>query len=366
MFCTDCGTKNADGAKFCTGCGAPLMPSTGVNNGQRRVPAPQSPRRVQEAPVVEERPPIQSDSSTAEQPRPKRKKSTARVVIPVLAAVIIVAAMAVAAIFTNGFGLLGVPVRATVNDYSWEELSKISAQISACGSQEEALEVAKSYNLTNPDGTLDGTQVKQLELTDGTTTEVQILGFYHDDKSDGSGKAGISFVFSGGVALRGMNSTATTAGGWEQSEARTWLNSDFLEALPADLRGFVVPVDKMTNNAGATADPAAVTATSDSLWLLSHDEIVGLTDGSNPGYAAALDAEGTQYQLFTNCGVSWSVSGTVLVKSLETAPGGQQMSWWQRSPAPDTNQFIFKSETGAILVGASPETQLMMVPGFSI
>ncbi len=366
MFCTNCGAKNADGAKFCTGCGAPLMPSTDVNNNQQQASVPQPARRVQEAPTVGEQPPIQSDSSVTEQPQPKRKKSKARVVIPALAAVIIIAAVAVAAVFTNGFGLLGVPVRATVNDYSWEELSKISAQISACESQEEALEIAKSYNLTNPDGTLDGTQVKQVELTDGTTTEVQILGFYHDDKSDGSGKAGISFIFSDGVALRGMNSTATTAGGWEQSEARTWLNSDFLEALPADLRSFVVPVNKMTNNAGATADPTAVAATSDSLWLLSHDEIVGSSNGSYPGYAEALDAEGAQYQLFANCNVSWSNSGIILIRSLSSNPGGQSAAWWQRSPSPSSNEFIATNEGGATLVGASPESQLAVVPAFCL
>lgn len=366
MFCTNCGAKNADGAKFCTGCGAPLMPPASVNNDPQQSPAPQQAQRIQEAPIVEERPPAQPDSSSAEQPQPKRKKSKARVIVPVLAAVIIVAAATVAAAFTNGFGLLDVPVRATVNDYSWEELSKISAQISACNSREEALEVAKSYNLTNPDGTLDGTQAKRVELADGTTAEVQILGFYHDDKSDGSGKAGISFIFSGGVALHEMNSTATTTGGWEQSGARAWLDSDFVETLPADLCSFVVPVNKMTNNVGITADSTAVTTTSDSFWLLSHDEIVGPTDGFNPSYAAALDAEGTQYQLFANCGVSWSTSATILIKSLETSPGGQQMSWWQRSPAPDVNQFIVKSDAGAVLAGASPETQLMIVPGFCV
>lgn len=366
MFCTNCGAKNADGAKFCTGCGAPLMPSTDVNNNQQQASVPQPARRVQEAPTVEEQSPAQSDSSSAEQPQPKRKKSKARVIIPVLAAIIIVAAVAVAAVFTKGFGLLGVPVRATVNDYSWEELSKISAQISACNSQEEAIEVAMSYNLTNPDGALDGTQVKQIELSDGTITEVQILGFYHDDKSDGSGKAGISFVFSGGVALRGMNPTATTAGGWEQSEARAWLNSNFLEMLPADLRSYIVSVNKLTNNAGATTDPSSVSATADNLWLLAHDEIVGNSGGSYPGYAEALDTEGAQYQLFSNCGVSWSSSSTILIRPLSSNLGGQSAGWWQRSPSPDKNEFIVTDTSGTTLVGASPETQLSILPAFCL
>ena len=366
MFCTNCGTKNADGAKFCTGCGAPLMPSASVSNNQQQAPASQPARRVQEAPIVEGQPPIQSNSSVAEQPRPKRKKSKARVVIPVLAAVFIVAAVAVAAVLTNGFGLLGVPVRATVSDYSWEELSEISAQISACSSQEEALDVAKSYNLTNPDGTLDGTQVKQIELADGTTTEVQILGFYHDDKSDGSGKAGISFIFSDGVALRGMNLTASTVGGWEQSEARAWLNSDFLNKLPADLRSCIVPVNKMTNNSGITSNPDAVTMTSDNLWLLSHNEIVGPLDNPASGYAEALDAEGAQFQLFINCGVSWTDSDSILIRSLLSDADDQPVSWWQRSPSPSIDGFVCTNALGETSVEASSEVSLLIVPCFSI
>lgn len=366
MFCTNCGAKNADGAKFCTGCGAPLMPSTGVNNSQQQVSAPQPARLVQEAPIVEEQPPAQSDSPSAEQPQPMRRKSKARVVIPVFTAVVVIAAVAVAAAFTNGFGLLGVPVRATVNDYSWGELSRISAQISACDSEEEALEIAKSYNLTNPDGALDGTQVKQVELTDGTSTEVRIIGFYHDDKSDGSGKAGISFLFTDGVAWREMNPDATSVGGWEQSRARAWLNNDFIRLLPSDLQSYIIPVDKLTNNVGPTSNPTAVSATSDTLWLLSHSEIAGPSDGSNPGYAGALDAEGTQYQLFYNCGVSWSNTATVLICTLAGTPGGQPAGWWQRSPSPDSNTFIVTDGVGATLIGISPETQLSVVPGFCI
>lgn len=366
MFCTNCGAKNADGAKFCTVCGAPLMSSVSVSNSQQQAAAPRPVQQAQASPVVEQQPPARPVPPASEPPQPKRKKSKARVVIPVVAAVIVVAAVTVAAVFTNGFGLLGVPVRATVNDYSWEELSKISAQISACNSQEEALEVAKSYNLTNPDGTLDGTQVKRIELTDGTTTGVQILGFYHDDKSDGSGKAGISLIFVDGVATRAMNSSGTAAGGWEQSEARAWLNSDFLNQLPEDLRAKVITVDKLTNNAGATADPAAVTITSDSLWLVSHAELTGTTDGSNPTYAAALDTEGAQYQLFANCGVSWASAGTILTKNIAGTHNAGGVYWWQRSPAPDVDAFIYTNDAYSTLNGSPANTQLALAPGFCI
>ena len=72
----------------------------------------------------------------------------------------------------------------------------------------------KKYNLCTPDGKLDGTQVKNVTLFDGTTTQVQIAGFAHDDKTVGSGKAGITFIFKDAVAEHSMNNSRTNAGGW--------------------------------------------------------------------------------------------------------------------------------------------------------
>lgn len=367
MFCTNCGTKNADGAKFCTGCGAPLTPSSSVNNQQRQAPAPQPVPQAQAASTIEKRSPFRPTPPAPEQSQPKRKKSKARVVIPVVAAVIVVAAVAVATVLTNGFGLLGVPVRATVNDYSWEELSKISAQISACSSREEALEVAKSYNLTNPDGTLDGTQVKQVELTDGTTAEVQILGFYHDDKSDGSGKTGISFIFKDAIAQHVMNSNGTTEGGWANSEMRAWMNSELIALLPDDLRSQIAAVDKLTNSVGFTGDQNSVTASSDSLWLLSQIEIEGPSDGSNSAYFGALDCEGEQYQLYANCGAARNVPLPTLQKTLAPAPGISAVPWWQRSSAADVAaNFYYTSEGGEAFCGGAASNAFGVVPGFCI
>lgn len=350
MFCTNCGAKVADGARFCTNCGATLSDP--------------SPAEVQPGPTMPEWSGAPQQQVMPPQ-MPQKRHSKAKIIIPIVA-VVVVAAVSVAAFLTNGFGLMGVPVRATVNDYSWDELSRISAQISACGSEDEAVEIAKSYNLTNPDGTLDGTQVKQVELTDGTTTEVQIIGFYHDDKSDGSGKAGISFMFVDGIASRSMNSSDTTAGGWKQSEARAWLNSDFLAQLPEDMRTRIISVDKLTNNDGATADSSSVTATTDSLWLLSHTELTGSTDGSNPLYAAALDAEGTQYQLFANCNVSWTSGGSILTKNMAGSHSGAGVYWWQRSPAPDSNAFLYTNDSYGSLNGAVASEELALIPGFCI
>ena len=106
----------------------------------------------------------------------------------------------------------GAAVKSAVEAYTWDELSRISAEIGAAGDEAAAIEVAKKYNLCTPEGKLDGTQVKSVALADGTQTTVQIVGFAHDDKTAG-GKAGITFIFGICVGEAPMSSTDTNAGG---------------------------------------------------------------------------------------------------------------------------------------------------------
>ena len=88
-FCKNCGAKLDGAKKFCTGCGQAVQ-----------VDAPQHPAQAaqsqQAAPV--QQPVYQSQV-------PAKKKSEAPLIIVIV--VVLIAAIATAAIFTNGFGLLG-------------------------------------------------------------------------------------------------------------------------------------------------------------------------------------------------------------------------------------------------------------------
>lgn len=46
----------------------------------------------------------------------------------------------------------------TLEDYTWEELSKISEEIGNAPDEGAAIEIAKGYKLTTEDGKLDGTR----------------------------------------------------------------------------------------------------------------------------------------------------------------------------------------------------------------
>lgn len=225
----------------------------------------------------------------------------------------------------------GVTPKSSVEDYTWDELSKISVEIGRKTNENDAVEVAKKYNLVSSDGKLDGSQTKAVQLSNGTSATVQIAGFFHDDKS-GGGKAGITFIFKDAIARHDMNSNETNSGGWEGSRMRSWLSTDGLTMLPQDITNNIVAVDKKTNNAGKTSSASSVTTTSDKLWLFSATELCGTIDAfSDSDYNQVLNAEGSEYKLFRDCNVESSGLNKILTKSYN----GSSCEWWERSPDPD-------------------------------
>lgn len=111
----------------------------------------------------------------------------------------------------------------------------------------------------------------------GETLEYRIVGINHDDLVDGSGKAGLTFLTTSRGIYSRENAMDTSIGGWKKSELREKMNSgEILNLMPSDFRSKVKPVRKLTNNVGGDSanKDAAVTATSDKLFLLSYSEIV--------------------------------------------------------------------------------------------
>lgn len=110
MFCTKCGKQCPDGAKFCTGCGAPLTPPAPRPAPVPQTPpvsAPQTPPQppVPPAPPVPpQQPPVDvpAPEQPAPAPRPKQEKAPkkgGKGPIIALAAVLVVILAAVAAVF---------------------------------------------------------------------------------------------------------------------------------------------------------------------------------------------------------------------------------------------------------------------------
>lgn len=248
-----------------------------------------------------------------------------------------------------------VAVRSSVEDYSWDELSQISAQIAAASSGADGLDIAKRYNLCTSAGELDGMQTKKLQLSDGTKVTMRIVGFRQDQLADGSGVAGITMVSEDAVGTRHI-STAGTASGWEGSELRTWMNGTLADELPDEVASKLREVSKKTNGQAATT----VTTTSDKLWIPSFSEVVGkLTSGMKR--ADVYTPEGDQYQLFANADVQWGGTYSVLSTS------GSDDYWWLRSVDPLNSQYyLCVSQAGEPWYSHLPATEHAILMGFCL
>lgn len=173
-----------------------------------------------------------------------------------------------------------------------------------------------------------------VKLTNGKTMYYRIIGINHDDLADGSGKAGLTFWTTSTNISSRMNATYTTAGGWEKSELRAKMNSgEIWNLMPSDFQSKVKLVSKLSNNVegGGASKDAAVTATSDKLFLLSYSEIVPTS------YWASdypwTSSEGFQYEAFKGK-VTNNYSGSNACLQI----GGD---WWERSVFTETSESFF-------------------------
>lgn len=182
-----------------------------------------------------------------------------------------------------------------------------------------------------PDTWLVG-DTKDFTLTDGETLTVEIVGFYHDDLADGSGKAGITFGLKNLMAnTRQMNSSNSNAGGFTGSDMYDWLQSTLLNSLPSDLRAVLKSVNKKTSagNQSSTINTNAM-----KIFLFSEIEIFGSVTYSKSG-------EGSQYSRFA--------TASSRIKYLSNGSGSAN-SWWERSPyGNNSNLFCSVNSIGGAL-----------------
>ena len=182
---------------------------------------------------------------------------------------------------------------------------------------------------------------KTITLSTGEQVTLVIMGFNHDDLSDGSGKAGVTFGMKNLLAAEySMNATNTNAGGWNDSEMRTSTMQTLLSQLPSDLRTMIKSVNKKATSGNAST---AITTSSDKLFLFAYVEIDGTTTA---GYAD----EGEQYEYWQTV-----KDGTVKadrVKYLSNGSGSAN-SWWLRSPNVSSSLYFWGISVTGYFNGSS-------------
>lgn len=168
----------------------------------------------------------------------------------------------------------------------------------------------------------------------GSDYLIDIIGKNHDDYSDGSGKAPLTFQLHDCYKIaKAMHSTASNAMGWTQCSMRVEHLPIMLKQMPADVQSGIREVNKISASSGRSH---VLVTTKDSLFLLSEVEVFGSSINSNSG-------EGTQYDYYK--------AGNSTVKNFN----GSAYDWWERSPSAGSTRYYctVKSTGSSINSGAN-------------
>ena len=183
------------------------------------------------------------------------------------------------------------PAGTPLNNFTWAQIDYISEN----GLMSDYFNIGDTKNVT----------------IGSVTYVVELMDFLHDDRADGSGKAGLTFGLKDclNIAYQ-MNSSNINAGGWGSCDLRATLRGDIWNQLPSDLRGVIKEV---TKKASAGNSSSTISSYTDTLFLYAEKEIFG-------GTRYSVNGEGTQYARFTT-------SNTRIKKR-----NGSATHWWLRSP----------------------------------
>lgn len=279
---------------------------------------------------------------------------------------------------THGFGIPDYldGIRSSLDDYTWDQLQEISLKIKAAETRNEAREIAKRYHLLDDDGHIPYPCTKRVKLTNGLEVGAQLVGIRHDELLDGTGKAGLTFMFDAGIAERNAAAQPLSAG-WADCELREWLDGDGLKLLPNELRALIKSVKKISNNVGAARSASCLSELPATLWLPAMVELCGdqppesFTEDFH--YLADIyNGEGKEYQLFRELKVSPYTTNEMLVRQWK----GKDACWWERTTSPDTSESegtLYMNRVGHdgdvftyATPASKPNKRTCVIPGFCI
>lgn len=215
--------------------------------------------------------------------------------------------------------------RFTFATATWQDISRIAAEGNA-----------KKYFHVGDE--------KVIELSTGEVITLVILGFDHDDLSDGQGKAPITIGMKNLLATEyEMYSKAYNNVSWRDSDLRDTLNTVIKGQLPSDLQSVLRTVVKKTSAGDRLPD---ILTTEDEMFLCSRVEIDGTGD-------AVYSDEGKQYEYWK------TVKDGTKNEDRVKYPGNSNTAiyWWTRSPnIMDAATFRYFKANG-VLQGLLPFTE---------
>lgn len=209
-----------------------------------------------------------------------------------------------------------------IDSYTWEELSIMASD---------------SRNNGKLDYLLG--QVRAVTLSGYGSVGFQLIGINHDDLSDESGKAPLTFMAQNIVENQTMGGSVSS--GWASTTLHTYLNGTFYNAFPDNVKTLIKQVKKTYNMSSGQL------VVDDYLWLASEMEVFG---------TSTYDTSGTRYAYWAQ-----HTSNSDRIKKL----GNEADTWWLRSASLSNGYFAYVNSSGS-LDSYFPSHDYGVVPCFCI
>lgn len=247
--------------------------------------------------------------------------------------------------------------------YDAEALATIGEDLSKNGENSIYYKQFHDYMTVGVDNTTGQGDKRGIIRTSKGNVEFRLIGINHDDRADGNGKAGLTFLATDSSVIpthRMKKNYNIFYGGWRDSDLRNDLNDkkgDIWEIMPDSFKQHVVPVIKQSST--NMYDNMQTNATAEKLTLLSYKELV---DQSYWGNDTSFNQEGTQYEFFKGKVTrNYSFNDVLNRYNWKTADGWK----WERSASSS-----YSGSARYVHIGGSPSGRYVggaygVAPAFS-
>lgn len=172
---------------------------------------------------------------------------------------------------------------------------------------------------------------------------------------------GIVIEFVTIPAFHRMNASDTVSGGWKQSEMITYLNGEFYNKLPSDLKNIIIPTYPIVS--GSYKNSTSVDITSEDtnknkLYLLSPREIGADSSGQDTGYNNNRTLD---YYIGTSSDIM-----SVEQKRIKKGLSGEDKTWWLRTVRKESARFYIVYPNSLVQYNFSSDDSDGVAPAFRI
>ena len=169
---------------------------------------------------------------------------------------------------------------------------------------------------------------------------------------------GVVFEFTDIVSYHNFNSSKTNEGGWPVSQIRTYLNNDFYNALPTDIKNSILDVNAIT---GHGKKESSNFKTTDKIYLLAPTEVWGVGGASDRDSAETLTR---QLDYYNGLGITGS-GNNPLASKYDTSTNTKK-NWWLRTSDNADNDDFLKVNNAGHWGDSTADLELGVSPAFRI